>query len=115
MERLATMASLFRTIRETGIPKDMSPEQAKHIRFYNTWVIASSLLSLLLVLTGRILFGTIRPNAVVPLLFAFLLAFVLLLNKFHKYTLARVYGAVVVYAVQMLSIVLVLGACRREN
>jgi len=37
------------------------------------------------------------------------LAFGLILNKFHKYTLARVYGAVLAYAAPTLGIALVLG------
>ncbi len=116
MERLSTIASRCLAIRETGITKDMSPETAKHIRFYNIWVVAWSLFSLLLVLFSlllvlrdRIPFGTIRPIIVVSLLFPCLLAFGLILNKFHKYTLARVYGAVLAYAVMTLSIVFVLA------
>lgn len=61
MERLATMTSRCLAIRETGITKDMSPEKAKHIRFYNMYTVAMALLSLLFVLKNDIGFGTIRP------------------------------------------------------
>jgi adenylate cyclase len=103
------MTSWIFALWETGITDDVSPEEAKHIRFFNTGASIGVLLSLLIALTISILARAILIHSVVAFLLSFMLAGSILLNKFQKYTLARVYGVLLLYTVIMLNFVYFIG------
>lgn len=109
MEREAPITSWIFALRETGITDETSPEEAKHIRFFNTGAMVGALFSLFIALTISLLARAVIVHSVAALLLSFMFAGGMLLNKFQKYTLARLCGALLLYAVIMLNFVYFIG------
>ena len=103
MPRLSKVTSWCTSIRESGITAEMSLEDAKHIRFSNTWSLGlwvfSFAFGLFFLMQGEL--------AIVLVCFLFLLVTVMgiVLNSFHFYTLTRMGAVLVVNGIFMGAVV----------
>ena len=87
----------------------LSSEESKHVRFSNIGALLAMALSLLIAISITIVEQALVVHVIVPIVLALLLLLGLGLNHIHQYTLARIYGILLLYTVIMLNFIFFIG------